>query len=339
VTKGVSLPGFSADMQDSGGLRSRASAPLALALKNAHARDARVVFDEGPHTYTVDGAQVGTSVTGLLSEVDTDHFDAEKVSRAIVNKAVPDAKYSIKDDSGQVVRRMTQEEICAQWTRANVLGTDLHGAIELFLNGEDPGALGDNTREFAFFQQWLAEARAEGWEPYRTEWVIFDEDADLAGSIDCVMFNPTTDKYMIVDWKRCGTKGSGFHSAFGGRTFLPPVHPMAATTLNKWMLQVNVYREILEARYGITVGPMGMVVLQADENTGPVEFWHDRCEGAKALIDARRTRTRTEAVSEVPVPVPETSHLPVPVTHVHASPVKRVRAVPEPPGPVLPPGV
>ena len=37
--------------------------------------------------------------------------------------------------------------------------------------------------------------------PYRTEWMIFDEDLKLAGSIDMVYENPDG-TLSIYDWKR-----------------------------------------------------------------------------------------------------------------------------------------
>ena len=266
---------------------SRSAALLKLATEHAHPRDARIVFDEGPHTYTVDGVVVQTSVTGLISRVETEHFDAPKIARQLSLSTRPSEKYSRVDADTGLRVPMAETEILTLWDTARDLGTDLHGKIERFLNGvmvtfteDGPGAA--NRVEFLQFQAWWKAQVDAGYEEYRTEWVIFD-GPNLAGSIDFVMRHRDTNEYVIVDWKRCVTSGVGFSSAWKSKKMLAPMQHLEETKLNHWKVQVNVYRSILERNYDLKVTGMMMVVLY-DTQDGAVVYPHDREDAVEDLI-------------------------------------------------------
>ena len=258
-----------------------------LQVANAHPRDARITFDEPTHEYSVDGAVLPKSVTGVLKLMGDDHFKPRRTANRIAGARSPNPRYSTIHADGSVTR-MTPREICDQWTQANVLGTDLHGKIERYLNDVDPGPVGPedpNGPEFAMFLKWYEGIKAAGYVPYRTEWIIFHEEHQVAGSIDCVFYHKDRNEYMIVDWKRCLTSTSGFATAFRDKRFKAPLDHLPATKRNEWALQVNVYRHILEAKYGLTISRMGMVVLHP-ENTAAVEVWHDPTQDAETLLKA-----------------------------------------------------
>jgi hypothetical protein len=193
---------------------------------------------------------------------------------------------------------MKPREILARWNRANELGTDLHGKIERFVNGLEVDCTGgENGKEFAMFLGWIRSMRDRGFVPYRSEWVIYHEEHEVAGSVDCVMWNPATKDFWIIDWKRCLTTTSGFSSAYQNKCFRPPLHTLPETKLNEWSLQVNIYREILEDKYGLKVSKMGMVVLHSENETA-LEFWHDRIDAGKTLLEAWKGLVGTNDSSE-----------------------------------------
>lgn len=259
-----------------------------LAVENAHPLDDAITFVESSHTYYLRGKAIGMSVTGLLGIVETERFDAFKAARAVVNAKKANPRYLKELDDGSMVR-MTEKEIMESWKHANVLGTDMHGKFERFLNSE-PLVITDtdvNVKELGQFLLWWSEQRKKGFEAYRTEWVIYDEDADLAGSIDFVMRNRKTGELVLIDFKRCLTyESSGFDSAYGGKKLGHPLDTVEATKLNKWKLQVNVYTCILERLYGIRISAMAMIVCH-EENQLVEEHWHDRDEGAVKLLNYR----------------------------------------------------
>lgn len=270
-------------------MQSRSAELLKLAIDNKHPRDDNIVFDEGPHTYTVNGKRIGLSVTGLIALVESSHFDADAVATKLSTSTRPSAKYSRVSEDGRRVP-LEKAEILKMWDDARDLGTDLHGKIERYLNGIPieikEGA--DNSVEFKQFLDWWEKQQAAGFEAYRTEWVIYDEDNDLAGSIDFIMRNKATGDLSIVDWKRCITSGSGFDSAWGGKRMLPPMDHLEETKLNHWKVQVNVYRKMLEKNYGVRIADMRMVVLYKDDQDEAVEFMHDIDDSVEALISHPR---------------------------------------------------
>ena len=262
----------------------RAVEPLRLAVDNAHPLDACITFKEDGHVYYLDGVPVSTSVTGVINRVASDHFDPDAIiAKMKVGRNWPNPAYC---DHGGIP--WTDARIKAAWAEngatAAALGTDLHSKIELYMNGVDvadvrPGDV--NQAEFQYFLDWWEEQRAT-YEPFRTEWVIFDAGAQVAGSIDFVMRNKATGCFHIVDWKRCKTKDAGFRRAFG-RRFLPPLAHLEEHKANKWCVQVNVYREMLERSYGITIGGMCMVVFHTENAAAEV---HDfpRMDVAALLV-------------------------------------------------------
>ena len=245
----------------------RAAERLALALAHEHPLDARIRFEEEGHVYYVDGVALPRSVTGVISGVASDHFDPDAIiAKMKAGRNWPNPAYC--DAAGTP---WTDGRIRAAWAdngaAAAELGTDLHSKIERFMNGlpvefDDAGT---NRQEFQYFSNWW-EGVSKTHDPYRSEWVIFDADAAVAGSVDFVMRNKATGKFSIVDWKRCKSKEAGFKKSFG-RRFLPPLAHMEEHKSNKWCVQVNVYREMLEKNYGIEVDSMCMVVFHT-ENEG-----------------------------------------------------------------------
>ena len=257
-----------------------------LARRNGHPRDARVRFEEGPHLYYVDGKVMSASVTGLLKEVERDTFDP--IAQSERKSRFPDERYNAGVGPDGRLLPMTPEDIRRQWDLARDLGTDLHARLEQHLNGvpvKFDSAV--NMEEFRQGLRWLATCDLE---PFRTEWVIFDEDADVAGSVDFVARDPVTGHLVIIDWKRC-RHGPDVYKFCGRRDgkntmLLPPLDHMPDTTLSHWAAQVNLYRVILEKKYGYTVSRMQMVCLYPDQTEAHV-YVHDRDDRVEKLLTRR----------------------------------------------------
>ena len=276
-------------------LNQRANTQMTLAKRNAFPRDARIRFVTGPgvHLYLVDDKKIGVSVTGLIESVAGDHFDPDRVIASMKrSRAWPYPKYCDVVDGKPYP--WTDERIKTTWNesgrRAEKLGTDLHGKIELCLNLEvvEFGEEGpdDNRLEMSYFDRYWAFMCANGWEAYLTEAIIFDELADVAGSVDLIARNRISGKFAIIDWKRCLTKGSGFNDSFG-KHFDEPLSHVPKTKSNKWKLQVNIYREILEEHYGICIDLMCMVVFHSENSEAEVHEY-GRTDDARTLLEYRK---------------------------------------------------
>jgi hypothetical protein len=214
-----------------------------LADKNVDHRDKRIEFDPVEHRYYIDGNRDTISVTQLI-----DKFFPEF-----------DAQYWAPLKAAQ--RGISTEEILEEWEAKRIdsasKGTALHFAIENYYNNNIHDS---NSTEFAHFLSF--KQRFKGMTPYRSEWRIFDEDLLVAGTIDMVYKKQDGSLYMF-DWKRSekvvnrdGTiKNDTFQFAFGELSHL------GDNSYNRYCLQQNIYKAILEKRYGQKISSMNLLVL------------------------------------------------------------------------------
>ena len=102
----------------------------------------------------------------------------------------------------------------------------------------------------------------EKMEPYRTEWMVWDKDLKLAGSIDMI-FKNEDGTLSIYDWKRCKEikKYNRFESA---KTDC--VKHLPNTNYWHYSLQLNTYKFLLEKNYGHKIKEMYLVCLHPNNN-------------------------------------------------------------------------
>lgn len=223
---------------------------------NRHPRDGNITFYEEGHIYKIEGIdEQPISTTTLIGEF-FQKFDADKtITRMMNSPKWPSSKYF----------GMTRDEIKAQWEQngkeASTLGTIMHAQIEDFFNGaleEYP-----DTIEFGYFLEfwkWFQE-EYPCWKPYRTEWVIFDKELMLAGSVDMLFVNEEG-KLWIVDWKRSKEiKKTGYRRA------KRPIGHLNDCNYTKYQLQLNTYRYILEKNYGKEIERMDIVVMHPNNES------------------------------------------------------------------------
>ena len=229
-----------------------------LAVKHAHPRDARITFDEPTHTYAIDGSREGYISCTTFIHTFFDHFDADAViAKMRKSRKWPESKYY----------GMTDEEIKAGWDKnrdeASSAGTRMHLDIEHWYNCEPIGNLAPDAwepqagTEWDYFQAFERKWRIpQGFEPLRTEWLVFKEDIKLAGSIDMVFKKPDG-TLAIYDWKRA--KEIRYENVW--QSGLPPLDHLPDTNYWHYSIQLNIYRIVLEEKYGATVSEMALVVL------------------------------------------------------------------------------
>lgn len=227
-----------------------------LAQLNAHPRDSRIVFDEGPHTYTIDGSSDKYTSVTTLNHGYFAQFDSDKIVDMILRnkKKMADPEYKYYG--------MTRESILASWAEngrlASEAGTLMHLDIERFYNRIP---VTNASPEYAFFLKFLQEYPEL--QAYRTEWTIFDEQYKIAGSIDMVFLNTATGKYEIYDWKRVKEISM---SAYDGNDvgLVPPLYDMPNTNYWHYALQLNIYQYILNRKYGLDIDNRCLIVMHPD---------------------------------------------------------------------------
>jgi hypothetical protein len=125
--------------------------------------------------------------------------------------------------------------------------------------------------------------------PYRSEWVIWDAEWKLAGTIDALFEDTRDGSYWIFDWKRVrnGLEADLEATRWGYEQemdeWLEPVRPWVkkmpepfhevySTKYWHYSLQLNLYRKILEQNYGIRI--KGMILVQLHPELGDTGQYH-----------------------------------------------------------------
>ena len=267
-----------------------------LAVKNAHPRDARISFHEETHTYTIDGSKEGwTSCTTFIHSF-FEHFDANAViAKMMSSKKWPESKYY----------GMTAEEIKAQWQasadEASSAGTRMHLDIEQWYNAEPVGNMAADgftpnpSTEWDYFQAFERKWRIpKGFQPHRTEWLVFKEDIKLAGSIDMVYSKPDG-TFAIYDWKRA--KEMKFENSW--QSGKDPISHLPDTNYWHYSLQLNIYRAVLEELYGIVVSELALVVLHPNNASFKVIKVNRMEDEVEAMFEARRQVVAAAAATAI----------------------------------------
>ena len=101
--------------------------------------------------------------------------------------------------------------------------------------------------------------------PYRTEWIVYDEEIELAGSIDMIYICKDTGHLHIYDWKRCKQikKSNPWQSSHHEL-----LNHIPDTNFWHYALQLNMYKTILERKYNCIVDELWLVCLHPNNTSG-----------------------------------------------------------------------
>jgi ATP-dependent exoDNAse (exonuclease V) beta subunit len=252
-----------------------------LQNKNSHPRDNFIKFYNKGHKYEIscDKDSKYTSVT-TWNHKHFPKFDADAVIANIFKSKTwgPDHKYW----------GLTAEQIKDSWKSngeaVSGAGTNLHERIECFMNDKrfqfvytnkelyeiykcDYKDKIDEQIEWDYFLNFVRDF--PDLKPFRTEWMIFDEDLKLAGSIDMVYENKDG-TLSIYDWKRCKeiTKVNNWNKF----ALNPLISHLPDTNFWHYTLQLNTYKAILERKYGKTIKDLYLVRLHPDSEEKQYEL-------------------------------------------------------------------
>jgi ATP-dependent exoDNAse (exonuclease V) beta subunit len=245
---------------------------MLLSEKNPHERDDLIVFDEPTHTYTIGGE------SGYMSATTFVHSNFPEFDEDLIIERMRSSKNWEKNK----YYPMTTEEIKATWEKnrdaASAAGTKMHALIEDFYNElrdwDNLDKETDMTTEMRFFKQFREDYELEGkLVPFRTEWRVFHEELKIAGTIDMV-FRNVDGTLSIVDWKRCGQIKQHVNTAFKQPTSLnPALSELYDTNYYHYQLQLNIYKHILETKYGFVVKELVLANLHPGNQGKSYEFY------------------------------------------------------------------
>lgn len=245
-----------------------------LSIRNSHPRDLHIQFFEEGHKYCIafEPEVKYTSVT-TWNHHHFPQFNADEVIRNMMKGK--------NWKEGHKYWGLTAEQIKAMWNsnKDSVAGagTDLHYEIECFNNDTD---LGDDYSNMDLYEKYiqnhndLPDTKSIEWKyfinfikdhshlkPFRTEWLVYHEDAKIAGSIDMVYENPDG-TLSIYDWKR--SKNITRINTFNKFAINPIICHLPDSNFWHYCLQLNTYKYILEAKYGKKIKELFLVRLHPD---------------------------------------------------------------------------
>ena len=258
-----------------------------LSTVNGNIRDKNILFQEIGHKYTIidDPHSKYTSVT-TWNHSHFPKFDSDDIIKKMMK-----GKFWKK---GHKYWGLTVEQIKDLWEKnrnnAAGAGTGIHYEIECFMNHPElphnythkelfednvkqflDGSINTNTisetPEWGYFLNFIQDFPEL--KPYRTEWMIYDEDVKLSGSIDMVYENQDG-TLSIYDWKRSAniTKINAWNK------YAIPHCISQFPDSNFWhyALQLNTYKTILERKYGKKIKDLYLVRLHPDNEEKTYEL-------------------------------------------------------------------
>lgn len=222
-------------------------------------QDGKLSFDEEAHRYSFGDVEMRSvsNVVGMFFR----EFDAVGIS---LKKCFGNETEAAK----------LRESWDCKGAVASQAGTFLHKQIEDYLNGKQvPDLLCDVefkgnyisckevldiSREWSYFK---AFERNVPFNPFRTEWRVYDVEARIAGTLDFVC-ECADGTYEIYDWKRSNkidpTERNRWANGLNG------LEHLTDTSYIHYCLQQNLYRYILQKNYGIKISRMNLVVLHPE---------------------------------------------------------------------------
>ena len=288
---------------------------LTLAWLHPHPRDPLVRFQAEGHLYFVKGEKTRGSVTGLVHAFAHPFDTDATITAMVTGSRWPRAGYLRASFDDTVLTRIRQidvelllailevprndpwicerlqswrdefpdllealalnrEEIKRMWDMnradAAACGTYMHYMFEAHLNGYRTPR---TSQEFAMLLTFLQ--GMEGWRAFRTEWMIFGEEENIAGSIDLCAIN-AAGELALIDWKR----SAGLENKYSSLCRMkPPLGHLADCAGYHYRLQLNAYRYIIEKYYGFKVVKMLVVCTHPDRQLRPFVDDVPRLEG------------------------------------------------------------
>ena len=244
-----------------------------LANKNKHQRDDLIRFETDGHRYYLLNSETGewdlcTSANGFVSSTgigaEIFPFNAQAVARMI---------FRGKNFSSSVYKDLkSPSEIMACWEERSRRGTAFHlGCPETYYNQlafdhNDPDITDLIPKFMAFANDHVH------LEPYRTEWLVFDREIRVSGSIDMIFKEPDS-TFSIYDWKLVDhilpTDGSVskkykriLKKDADKRRTVDDLH--RKSKLVKYSLQLGVYKYMLERCYDIKIKDVFLIRFHSD---------------------------------------------------------------------------
>ncbi len=225
---------------------------------NSHKKDLRITFIEENHKYILDENPTKYNLISCSTYIKYffGNFETEKILDKI------QCKIEYMNDRSYKYYRMSREDILKSWEEKRQLGTNLHKHIENYLNNIDTSNEYYKP-EFNYFLKFQEDFK-NLWEIYRTEWIVYIDTLEIAGTIDAVYKIKGSNEFVIIDWKRVDELNFKSYNENKGYFVLSDVDDC---NYRHYCLQLSLYRYILETEYEKKVVNMFLIVLHPNNVT------------------------------------------------------------------------
>tara|TARA_Y200000002_G_scaffold50659_1_gene36549 strand:+ start:111 stop:992 length:882 start_codon:yes stop_codon:yes gene_type:complete len=226
---------------------------LPLYKLNRHPRDMRIINVDTK--YIIDNEvnnnyELIKDFTSIFFSI----FPVEKTLRRLMNNR----KYS----KHPKYYNKSEKYILKKWNKSeqnkNDLDNKLHRSIRLYqdVNNIIPAYIA--PMEYYFFRRFQKYANQRGWVAYRNDWDIFHEELKLVGRVDMIYRHKNKKDFVLVEWKRKNTiiKKGIQHAKF-------PVEKLVDSEWNRFVVTINLYKQILEIKYNCKIREMLLVNMYA----------------------------------------------------------------------------
>jgi hypothetical protein len=237
-----------------------------------------IAFDEESHKYLHAKDETGNaeyvSVTTLI-----ERFFPFDLRRYIERKAKEEGKTEdVVLDEYLILRDEAAEK-----------GTTLHNQIENFLKGYE---FDSNSKEFELFSNFHdAEIKKRSLEFSEAEKMILSNRHNVAGTIDCLFRKTGSGEYVMIDWKRSKkVTVDGRPRVYGYGFALSELDHLDNSSFNRYCLQQNIYKHILETEYSLKVSSMKLVVLHENFPSYYVLNVPDMKEETEIILNSLATK-------------------------------------------------
>ena len=156
-----------------------------------------------------------------------------------------------------------------------------HPATQLYLSSF---LAQDFSLEFQQVESWML--RHSSLSPFRAEWSIYNEAAEVAGQVDSLWFDESCGELLMVDWKRARTLLTAdvrtqAAQAFGAKgratCVAAPAHPGPCASMfdcayNHYKIQQHLYADFLYQKYNLKIARMLLVQCHPDLGNTELDF-------------------------------------------------------------------
>lgn len=221
-----------------------------------------IFFEEIPHKYTDSIGTKYTSVTTFISQLEQEK-NWDEIAEKVIKKN-KDGKYTGK----------TIQDVRTEWKEAGEyacqLGTYVHAVMEYgwqnkeFYPDENILAKFPGMKEDFLYRK--AEAKnilknlKKIYTPLKNEFIVYDQEWALCGTIDFLALNKKKKCISILDWKT--NKKWDYYNKFS--SLKKPFDFLPDCNISHYELQLNTYKAILEKHTDIKVGEMVLIQIPSE---------------------------------------------------------------------------